>query len=73
MADSVNDFTTNLNGLFKKIYADNVVNLIPDNVKLCKKIPFVKQNKRNGESYQQPVILKSEHGKVVMPWLSSNR
>jgi len=57
-----NTFNDSLQGLFKKIYADKVENLVPDHVFLSKKIPFVKQNKRNGDSYQQAVILKSEHG-----------
>lgn len=59
---AVNGQSDSLNGLFKKVYADEVENLIPDNVKIAKMVPFVKQNKRNGESYQQAVILKSEHG-----------
>jgi hypothetical protein len=57
-----NTFNDSLQGLFKKIYADNVQNLVPDHVFLAKKIPFVKQNKKSGDSYQQAVILKSEHG-----------
>jgi hypothetical protein len=50
-----------LNGLFKKVYGD-LENLIPDNVKLTKEIPFVPQNKQIGESYNAAVVLKSVHG-----------
>lgn len=57
-----NNFNDTLNGLMKKVYG-KVENLIPDNVKLCKMVDFVQQSKRNGESYQQPVVLKSEHGR----------
>ena len=37
-------------------------NLVPDHVFLAKKIPFVEQKKRVGESYNQAIIVKSEHG-----------
>ena len=58
-----NDFNDTLNGLFKKIYSGKgIENLVPDNIKLAKMVEFAPQAKRNGESYQQPVILKSEHG-----------
>ena len=50
-----------LNGLFKKVYGD-LSNLIPDNVELCKRVPFVPQKKRVGESYNQAIVLKSVHG-----------
>ena len=53
-----------LQGLYKKVYAENVKNLIPDNIKFSKEIQFAKKNKRVGESYNQPVVLKSEHGRV---------
>lgn len=56
-----NNFNDTLSGLFKKVYGD-LENLIPDNTKLTKMVPFVNQKKRNGAAYQQAVILKSEHG-----------
>ncbi|GAG39616.1 unnamed protein product, partial [marine sediment metagenome] len=53
---------TTLNGLFKIVYADKLVDLIPDNVKLSKMVGFVPKNKNNGLQYNQPVVLGSEHG-----------
>lgn len=50
-----------LNGLFQKVYG-KMENLVPDHVFLAKKIPFVEQKKRVGESYNQAIIVKSEHG-----------
>lgn len=59
---AANDYLTTLNGLFKNVYADKVSNLVPNNVKLTKEVPFVSKGKRNGADYKQAVILKSEHG-----------
>lgn len=54
--------TTTLNGFFKEVYAKNLVNLIPDGVKLLTKIPFSKREATLGSLYHQPVILGHEHG-----------
>ncbi len=51
-----------LNGLFKAVYASNLKDLIPDNVKLCKAVPFITKAKNQGLSYNQMVVLGSEHG-----------
>ncbi len=56
------DTVDSLNGLFQKVYG-KMENLVPDHVFLAKKIPFVEQKKRVGESYNQAIIVKSEHGK----------
>lgn len=61
MADTVNDLTT-LNGLFKRVYADKINDIIPDGVKLVKDIPFVAKEKQNGALYIQAVTLGLEHG-----------
>jgi hypothetical protein len=50
-----------LNGMFKQLYADKVKELVPDGVKLMKKIGFA-ANKRIGDFYNQPVNLTQEHG-----------
>lgn len=50
-----------LNGLFKEVYADELVNLIPEGIKLLTKIQFSKRNSL-GSNYHQPVILGHEHG-----------
>ena len=51
-----------LNGLFKQSYGDNIVNLVPDGVKLYKMIDFISHEKRTGDLYHQPVSLTLEHG-----------
>jgi len=61
MASIPNDMDT-LNGFFKTVYADKLENLIPDQVKLAKMIPFAKPNKRQGLEYKQPVLLSTEQG-----------
>lgn len=50
-----------LNGLFKEVYASDIVNLIPEGIKLLTKIQFSKRNSL-GSNYHQPVILGHEHG-----------
>lgn len=57
-----NNTTSTLNGLFKEIYANEVLNLIPDNVVLVNLVDFVSQDKTTGNLYHQPVILGHEHG-----------
>ncbi len=51
-----------LNGLFKEVYAKDLVDLIPDGVKLLQKIPFAKREATLGNFYHQPVVLGLEHG-----------
>lgn len=53
---------TQLNGLFKTVYADKLENLIPDFAILQKKIEFVGAEKETGAFYAQPVALASEAG-----------
>jgi len=51
-----------LNGLFKRVYSPNgVLNLIPENTKLYNMIDFQSAEKL-GDSYRQPVIVKTENG-----------
>lgn len=50
-----------LDGLFKRIYADAVINLIPDNVPLYNMVPF-EEGEKLGDSFRQPVIVKQEQG-----------
>lgn len=50
-----------LDGLFKKIYAKKLENLIPDHAKLVKIIPFSK-GEQIGDNFNQPVVLTHEHG-----------
>lgn len=51
-----------LDGLFKEAYGDDVLNLAPDVAKFVKLIKFVGSDKENGEKYNQPCIVSSEHG-----------
>ena len=60
MADAPNTVAT-LNGLFKKIYAPSIVNLIPDFAILQKRVPFSK-GERLGDYFNQPVSLAHEAG-----------
>jgi hypothetical protein len=51
-----------LNGLFKVVYADKILDLIPDFAILQKRIEFSPADKQTGNYYAQPVVLKNEHG-----------
>jgi hypothetical protein len=53
---------TQLSGLFKEAYGDEVINLIPSAMKLVKSVPFVESDKEEGNYYNQPVIVQQEHG-----------
>lgn len=61
MADTPNTVTT-LNGLFKTVYAEKLIDLIPDYAILQKKIEFVSADKETGSFYAQPVVLSHEAG-----------
>lgn len=52
---------TSLDGLFKVVYGDNIVNLLPEFAKVSKMVPF-KEKQMIGEQYQIPVKLQHEHG-----------
>lgn len=51
-----------LTGLFKEVYGNEQINLVPDNAKLQKKIPFVSRDKELGNKYHQNVIVSQEAG-----------
>lgn len=51
-----------LNGLFKTVYADKLLDLVPDFAVLQKKIPFSPADKETGAFYAQPINLASEAG-----------
>lgn len=48
-------------GLFKKVYADKLENIIPVGKKVAEMIKFLQKNK-TGESYNQAITLGLEHG-----------
>lgn len=51
-----------LNGLFKVVYADKLLDLVPDFAVLQKRIEFVGAEKETGAYYAQPVNLSQEQG-----------
>lgn len=51
-----------LTGLFKEVYSDSQINLVPDNAKIQKRIPFVSRDKELGNKYHQNVIVSQEAG-----------
>lgn len=51
-----------LSGLFKEVYGDEVMNLVPEAAKLIRIVPFVSEDKEIGNKYHQPVILSHEQG-----------
>ncbi len=53
--------TSTLDGLFKKVYGDAVVNATPEIAIIQKKVPF-KATQRIGKNYSFPVILSCEAG-----------
>lgn len=54
--------TTDLSGLFKEVYGESVVSLVPESALFVKEIPFVSREKQLGNKYHQPVIVQMEHG-----------
>jgi hypothetical protein len=42
---------TQLSGLFKESYGDEVMNLVPEAAKLVKMIPFIQRDKELGNKY----------------------
>ena len=54
--------TTDLNGLFKQAYADKLQNLVPEQNIIMKKVPFRAAARLLGDQYNQPVVLRREHG-----------
>lgn len=61
MADAPNTVST-LNGLFKTVYADKLLDLVPDFAILQKLVEFVPSDKETGAFYAQPVALAQEGG-----------
>lgn len=51
-----------LSGLFKEQYPDEMINLVPEQLKVQKAVKFVPSDKETGNYYHQPVIVQQEHG-----------
>lgn len=54
--------TSQLDGIFKKIYADKVNQITPESDQLAKDIKFVGDAEKEGDSYNMPVELTRESG-----------
>lgn len=54
--------TSQLDGIFKKVYADRVNEVVPETDILAKDIPFVGDAEKEGDSYNMPVELTRESG-----------
>ena len=59
-----------VNDILKIRYADEIINLVPDDNSLAKLFPF-KEDKLIGKTYNQPVVLTSEHGITFAPSTST--
>jgi hypothetical protein len=57
---SANTLAT-LNGFYKQIYGDSLINLIPESAKFIKDVPF-ERRKKLGDYYNVPVVLQAEQG-----------
>lgn len=53
---------TTLTGLFKDVYEDKIVNLVPESSVNQKRIKFVENDKREGRMLHQPVLLSLPSG-----------
>lgn len=62
MPQSQFETQTTLTGLFKDVYEDKVVNLVPESSVLQKRIKFVENDKREGRMLHQPVLLALPSG-----------
>lgn len=62
MASSAFETQTTLTGLFKDVYEDAIVNLVPESSILQKRIKFVENDKREGRILHQPVLLALPSG-----------
>ena len=54
--------TSDLNGLFKQAYADDIVNLIPEVAIVTRAVAFQGRDKMLGDAYNQPVVVRAEQG-----------
>lgn len=61
-APAASNSLTTLSGWFKTAYADQILNLIPDNVHYAREIEPVSKSAKTGGDYAHPVTLTSEQG-----------
>jgi len=54
--------TDTLEGLFKEVYGDAVIDLVPNAARTVKDFPFVSASQQEGNKFNQPVRLSRTHG-----------
>lgn len=59
---ATNSISDTLNANYKQVYGDDIVELIPDGVKVLNDLKFVEGDKAQGGTYNQPVATALEHG-----------
>jgi hypothetical protein len=62
MAASQFETQTTLTGMFKDVYEDKIVNLVPESSVIQKRVKFVENDKREGRMLHQPVLLALPSG-----------
>lgn len=62
MAASQFETQTTLTGMFKDVYEEKIVNLVPESSVIQKRIKFVENDKREGRMLHQPVLLSLPSG-----------
>lgn len=62
MSQSQFETQTTLTGLFKDVYEDKIVNLVPESSIIQKRIKFAENDKREGKTLHQPVLLALPSG-----------
>jgi hypothetical protein len=59
---AVNSVADTLNANYKDVYGEDLVELIPEGIKVLRDIKFVQGEKEQGGDFNQAVALKLEHG-----------
>lgn len=59
---TTNSVSDTLNANYKQVYGNDIVELIPDGVKVLKDIKFVEGEKEQGGNFNQAVATQLEHG-----------
>lgn len=59
---TTNSISDTLNANYKQVYGDDIIELIPEGVKLLNDIKFVEGEKEQGGTYNQAVCTALEHG-----------
>jgi hypothetical protein len=60
---SIENTVQTLNGLYKEVYNDGIVDAVPSNTKFMNLVKFKSGEKLLGNKFNFPVILSLENGK----------